>query len=186
MDLLLIRVPWDRHRKALCSWGQQGSWRTLSYRSKLWTLWCLVGTEPPHGREWGICGCAEQRLQSPFFSEALSWYLHHLNIWFHGMSWTGFLRCPCLQVGSNSHGMLGSCGKPRQEHGSFHSNSPANMAFAWWSIAAKAPPPHHRGAPSASSWHVTGWGYVINLNKLAGLYQNLKMEYSLAFKSSAH
>lgn len=27
----------------------------------------------------------------------------------------------------------------------------ANMAFAWWSIAAKAPPPHHCGAPSASS-----------------------------------
>lgn len=131
MDSLLIRVPWDRHRKALCSWGQQGLWRTLSYRSKLWTLWCLVGTGPPHGREWGICGCAEQRLQSPFFSEALSWYLHHLNIWFHGMSWTGFLRCPCLQVGSNPHGMLGSCGKPRQEHGSFHSNSPASWGPTW-------------------------------------------------------
>lgn len=178
----LIRIPWDRHRKALCSWGQQGPWRTLSYTSKLGTLPCLLGTKPPHGWEWGNCGCAGQRLQSLFFSEALSWYLHYLNVCFYGLSCTGFLRCPCLWVGSNLHGMLGSCGKPRDKHG------PASCGPAW--LLPGAQPlqklSHCHGAPSASGWHVSGWGYVTNLKKLAGLYQSLKMEDSLAFKSIAH
>lgn len=49
MDSLPVGVPWDRQRGALCSWGQQGPWRILSYTSKLGILLCLVGTGPPHG-----------------------------------------------------------------------------------------------------------------------------------------
>lgn len=130
MDPLLIRVPWDRHRKALCSWGQQDLWRTLSYTSKLGILLCLVGTESPHGWEWGTCACAGQRLQSLSFKAFSSvGHCHGISTtWmpgFNGLGWTGFLRCPHLWFGSNTHGMLGSCGKSREER------DPASCGPAW-------------------------------------------------------
>lgn len=64
----------------------------------------------------GICGCAEQRLQSLFFSGALPGGLHHLAAWFYGMSRTEFPRCPPLHVGSSPPSGLQSCEKPRERH----------------------------------------------------------------------